>query len=569
MNNVRIVGFVGDSPPSGTRSLDITGRLLFSPAIPDNYPPPNQGDKTTIKCRWRFKGQAEWTDWTLDDITLGEVCDDPPPGTTHLPGVHYRYFSFNPVFTDEGIYQFEFFYDADRDGEKDDAEEGIRSAYLLTRLSVYQESNPSNRIFNRTPKDPHDVQTNILYVVADPDQHVNVTVHLSQLSGSHGTPIRCAVFHGTTHKMISNDASFDSTGCAKLNINHPGSPDPVDLNIYIGCDTDGDSALDWTEAMILPVVGENLSYIDPRAAVIRASSVSKYNSDSRACRWLTIPLTKVTLPCAARLFELFVYHDPNAIATLYAPSLPRPVMWLDMEAFRIYDFSHPISESCYSEWLTHNAGARFGSSDSADIPLYYWLPSTVYGDMLAEADPLNPLRRSPPDALIDFYIGTVIPEACYHYKNDPTDYDTFEYVSPFFLLIDRSPASRDMSVDVGSFSSIDQTQWDAKASFGRARVISVERNFYIERISATRCKLARMTVTAHVEDLYDFCFDDVAGIPQVGVTAGKFATLQLAFGKGAYPSRDFGNIFLFGVFSHKTFIVSSSHTQYPDFFIVP
>jgi len=80
MNNVRIVGFVGDSPPSGTRSLDITGRLLFSPAIPDNYPPPNQGDKTTIKCRWRFKGQAEWTDWTLDDITLGEVCDDPPPG---------------------------------------------------------------------------------------------------------------------------------------------------------------------------------------------------------------------------------------------------------------------------------------------------------------------------------------------------------------------------------------------------------------------------------------------------------------------------------------------------------
>ena len=280
------------------------------------------------------------------------------------------------------------------------AEGKTATLYLFEHDSLWETSNKCNRIFNDTPKDDYSGETvcetnelgyiwsarrNELYVVSDKAGNTfNVTEKLKPLPipQKYLSKVMCAAFDGT--KPIPGSATqLTSQYEAVMRIPAPREAEIVHYQVRVGIDSDNDGKLAYDESVPLQVYKYNG---EPRYATI-CGTTSKQCDEYDAYIGKKVNGLQgwgvgLALPVGRSFLSIFYNGDTSGLNDLWMPSYRR-ALELDVFASRIG----------FSEWLTHNSGANFSESGSANIWEYVWQPETAMAQFMAQRTPLIPWQE--------------------------------------------------------------------------------------------------------------------------------------------------------------------------------
>ena len=265
---------------------------------------------------------------------------------------------------------------------------------------LWETNNKCNQIFNTTPKDDASGQTicetdnngnswaaprNYLYVVSDGvNGTFNVTERIKPLSipQKFVDMVMCAAFNGTT-SVEGSEACLSSQNEAVMQIPAPSQATIVHYQIRVGIDSNNDGKLAYDESVPLQVYKYNG---EPRYATI-CGTTSKQCDEYDAyiggkVSGLQGAGVGLALPVGRSFLSIFYNGDASDVNDLWMPSYRQAS---EINAFANY--------SGFSEWLTHNSGANFSESGSANIWEYVWQPETAMAQFMAQRTPLVPWQE--------------------------------------------------------------------------------------------------------------------------------------------------------------------------------
>jgi hypothetical protein len=445
----------------------------------------------------------------------------------------------------------------------------------VTRLA--ETANPANRIPNFTPKDDAPLlPSNLLYLVAAPNGQYECTIHARMLP-----PNQCSMGY-----VICRDALDVSWALTPTVPNEgllasfsDGAAPPnqrSDYTIILVADMDNSGAIEAHERLPACVRDDAGNVIGP--AGLRCTPLQQYTYDfgeidDKVNSWYWRIIIGMMLPDAGALLR--VYYEGNH-AFLYGDPSRSPVAVV-RRALSAFETATP-SSSCFSEWLTHNAGAPFDaqgiaapSGDAGGIIELNWNPASAFAQMVAKAQPINPFLNPYVQQLNAYYESTIAPAALEYFSQNPYAAEVTMPLSNEWdrnFLIEQNPVVVQKNPQLVWVPEHTILLYDrchdeevanpdnALLAIGRGRLTDMRRKFVFERIEKEFAQYARLKaiwVAGALSDLYDFN-QDTQGIGR------HAATMQLGFGCGS-TERNKGRIFLHNILFEEELTASYIGTQ--------
>ena len=478
---------------------------------------------------------------------------------------------------------------------------------------LFETENKTNRIFNPTPKDDSTGNTavtmevdedhgyryalprNYLYVVANPNtDKFDVTERIRVEPEAASKYFVCGAFDngnfvpGSIAHGVDDDGALDFVMHAQAPLGNVDALYEIRFGVVDGSPTSMDFAQSY------PLVAYSHGG-EPRNVFVKGITISRYEYyRERVIDWYVRmslennPIVPSFVPPIddppsriaphARSF-LRLFYDNGSVEGIkpeYRPSSLPPEMssesTLSLDAFA----TTPV---CFTEWLSHNAGAPFNEQDKAVINRYYWDRTSEVSRFLARQHPFvlktsvstsdqyQELATDTGAKLKNFYDSQVKPQAELLLRNtavgteiilpSPNGWYGHSALLPYGLFISLSPSwVPGITMDIGSSSSVGGwdallTQvvtdngafhdFDAFGTIGRGRVLNPTYQFTVKKVSDSGedgdYKVVNVRFSCRIEDLYDFNYED-------SDLSAHAAALQIGHGKGQVPAYDqHGKIF--------------------------
>ncbi len=472
----------------------------------------------------------------------------------------------------------------------------VATVWSATCTNLWETGNPANRIFNFTLKDDMSVDG---YQEIDNSRQATYGIHREKLYMAANTQniykvsgqvdIQPASARETCLAVIMNGTE------ALCEIPVPNEPDAVlhfifedpfstahatDFPLMIHVDTDGNGELDGFEPELLPIVYRHPQTGTELDAAVFGINQEKLVEHTDRLQFYLNPTLGVLpvdpgepdyLAKNARSL-LYIFVDGNT-AGIRPDMRPDNTGSLLLDAFAIVDETN----SCFNEWLTHQAGAHFSSSGTASVSHYQWSSQSSLANFLAARTPfaLETTTYLPNGSwfetqtatgakLEEFYESHVRPLAEQSLANSPAGSVVHLPTVNSFFLFPRVESTLFTSLSPvwvpgitccignsaayggkwGSFlsqfivgtDSFDE--FDAAGTVGRGRIWLPRYQFAVvkEEIQGNVVfKVQSVRFCCTISDLYDFNYED-------SELASHAAALQIGFGNGE-AGRTAGQIF--------------------------
>ena len=289
---------------------------------------------------------------------------------------------------------------------------------LLMSVSAYngpvpqpqlaETANKANRIYNNTRKDDcsknpnkaekegddfYSVPRNNLYVVADPtDEKFKVSLQWAPDVSDRSNYICAAYEIGTTTitKVFGTDTKFPSTAGLDANIQIP-APTAASTTAYeirAGYDQNHNDLLDSGEEERILIYRKTRNSVgapvsEDRYATVMGISTQKYQDGVTGISgWVNSIAIPFLVPVPHAFLSRFYNMNWSSGTSNCTPNGSPPITF---DAFQ----NATAINSNFSEWLTHNSGARFNEAGIAtDMQKHVWDAHSWVSDWFLNRDPL-------------------------------------------------------------------------------------------------------------------------------------------------------------------------------------
>ncbi len=450
----------------------------------------------------------------------------------------------------------------------------------IKHVRLWDTYNRCNQVFNPTPKDdftgnPQTVMEvdqehgyryaaprNKLYVVANPlTSTFDVTEKIDVRPTAVAKYVKCMAFDGTT-PIPGSVAALSESGEAAMAINAPSEAVAVNYELRALVDT-GDGGASATYANTYPLI-THIYECSMRPAIVRGITNARYEEHKNEVHnmvylyFVNEEQPSFVFPYARSLLKIF-YENGATMDQLDPDMLPSTTDTVPMDVFA-------TSANYFTEWLTHNCGARFSPSGFAFLTKYCWDSNSPVSQFFANRTPFA-LKESQFDGEWTYEIPTdtgVRLKAFYNTyvksiaeMNLQNATEGSEVTMPLGgtwyeheILVERGVFSSlsdawvpGITVDVGNsysygaFNAIafdlllnnhSVDEYDAFSTIGRGRLINPRYRFTVRKNSANSYEVESVQFQCSIEDLYDFNYED-------GGRAVHAAGVQIGNGNGFIP----------------------------------
>ena len=443
---------------------------------------------------------------------------------------------------------------------------------------MWETSNKANQVFNPTKKD--DVAGNVddqeeeswnetiygcprekVYVVANDANQYGVSLDLSIRPVSLRSRFLVAAYVNGT-KVAGSDTPVPAQGNAQINMTFadPSSGAAVtDFRIKTGLDINGNGTLDGQDMIFALEVYQHATTEELKYATVRGINKAQYEWHEEKIAWYVNPTAagvpldpggspNLIAPFPRSFLHMFMNGNDGALLLNMKPDITRLE---PMNAF----LNATSTNSCFSEWLTHNSGAGFSDQGLADIPFRQWNQGTRVSEFFAERTPfaletevlagdyLVEFQTPTGEALEEYYNGQFKAAAEALLQNQPDGatvtmpqgggFQPFPFTSksPSWVPTATSEIGSGPGCDpawaavlaetvLGGTDSYDEFQ--ALGAIGLGRIINPRYRFCVQKDDDEYPVIA-VDFRCDLEDLWDFNYED-------GELAGHAAAHQIGYG---------------------------------------
>ena len=461
---------------------------------------------------------------------------------------------------------------------------------------MFETANEANRIFNPTRKDDttgnanaetevvnagtpfeerYAAPRNYLYTVGDPvTGNFNVSARFDATGAEGCTNYYCAFYQPGGQKVPGTETNVDlSAQATAFSLPAPALITNVVWELRGGLDTNGNATLDNDEATPFAIYTNSANVV--KYACIKGITREQYET------MLTNVHGKVYYGYDNPP-SVIAYNARSLLALFYANGNDGLLHWsmrpTSISNVVINAFSNDCD--CFSEWLTHNCGAPFGSNGYAQIIQYTWNQNSRLSQFLLDRTPFA-LK----DVITDINTGTSseIPTQTglrlkkYYDERIKSEAESFLQTAPDGTECDfptNGYCEASELLQYGVFVNLSSNwvpgitvsvgesdgyggwgaaitefvggtdafrEYDAFGTIGKGRLLNPRYKFRVKKndhwLGSATYDVVSIAFSCELRDLYDFNYED-------GDTPASAAALQIGFGAGGTPVRNtHGRIF--------------------------